>query len=221
MNSANNYQQKLAIRMNNEGVRRITSGEIPQAIKNLTFALNMCKESMGYESNFETEHCTMSLDQIMERSEAMYSPDNLRTKKCYLYHQAIYIPVEVSYEYHLNLPVSTIIIFNLALAQQLAETHSNRECNPLIKAARLYNLAFNMQREELRGDNIYFTLATVNNLGVIYRQLGDETAANNCFEQLLSILMLVLDYGESSRCLEVFIYNATSTMSKNGNAAAA
>lgn len=113
--------------------------------------------------------------------------------------------------------VSTMIIFNLALAEQLAGSNivdTSRKQAKLIKATQLYDLAFNMQQVEQLEDNVYFTLVTINNLGVIYQQLGDLEAATKCYENLLSTVMLVLDYGKTNPYFGCFAQIATGFMSK-------
>lgn len=221
MTAALTLKQRLVIQKNNEAVYQISSGKFPEAIENLTSALNACRQYMGEECQLESERPITSLDQCMTHSEATHFPEDKGRNGSYVYRQGIYIPIEVAQERQSSVMVSTILIFNLALAQQLPEANPVSKQSKLIKAARLYDLAFNMQREEQLGDNIYFALATVNNLGVIYQQLEEKEAANQCFEHLLSTLMLVLDCGESTPQFGRFIHNATSILSKTVSAPAA
>jgi hypothetical protein len=54
----------------------------------------------------------------------------------------------------------------------------------------LYWLAYNFQQEESLKGNALFTMAVINNLAVIYKQLDK---ARNCFQYVLSTLMLPVD----------------------------
>jgi hypothetical protein len=113
-----------------------------------------------------------------------------------MYKQVIRIPVNVESHYRAAVMVSSMIIFNLALAHQLPSmVRDNRE-TALRKAAKLYELSFKMQRDEFFDSNTMFTLAIVNNLGPIHHQLDDKETASKCFEHLLSTLMFLINCGD-------------------------
>lgn len=177
MSSETNSQRRLAVQMNNEAVYQIASGENSKAIENLTFALNECKQILARERRLETEQTILTLDQCMVQSEEFHYHEGKGVKDCNIYGQGIYIPFDVSLDSHSNVMISTILIFNLALAQQTLESSPNK--NKLTQAARLYDLVFHIQRDGQLRDNVYFMLATINNLGVVYRQLGTRKLAAN------------------------------------------
>lgn len=221
MNFNSKYLRHLAIQKNNDAVRHIASGENALAIQNLTFALNECKLVMESEMQLKTQQENLTLDQCMEYSEEIHEPENARGKDFDIYGQGIYIPLELSLDSNSNVMISAMIIFNLALAQQLLDSKPDSKCIKLVQAAKLYDLVFHLQRDGRLRDNVYFMLATVNNLGVAYEQLGNTEAASACFERLLSTLMLMLDCGETTPRFGRFLRNATSTMSQKASAPAA
>jgi hypothetical protein len=115
--------------------------------------------------------------------------------------------------------LSKIIMFNLALAYQLAANGSEAK---LRKSLRLYALAFSFQNTEELTDSVMFTMATLNNSGLIHEQFGNQEASQICFEELLSTIMCVVDYGregtaapKATSCnLEGFLKNTFSVFSK-------
>ena len=122
--------------------------------------------------------------------------------------------------------ISCIIVFNLALAQHnFSMTTKNTE-NQLLalgKACRLYELAFNLHRNELEGSNdMLFRLAIVNNLGLVHKSLDDMEAANKCFEVVLSTLLYLVDQGHVTTFpLDNFFMNTTYLVGKQSVAPAA
>ena len=100
--------------------------------------------------------------------------------------------------------ISAIIIFNLALTHHLEALETQQICNTTVtstlrKSAKLYQLAFNMLQEvTVQSNNLIFAMATVNNLGLVFEMLEDDDAAHECFEQLLSTLMFLVDCGDGA-----------------------
>jgi len=171
------------------------AGEHVAAIEALSQALKMCRPIMHEAEDYAAPMVT-SFDACMEASRTAASPQRYARLTCgerYLYQQAVRIPWNVGANYRACVMVSTMVTFNLALANQLASAKKMAEPadaqSMLRKAVKLYELAFSMQQEEQFDGNTLFTLATVNNLGLIHSQLNDRRAANQCFEYLLSTLM--------------------------------
>jgi tetratricopeptide (TPR) repeat protein len=86
---------------------------------------------------------------------------------------------------------------------------ANRQSQKLQRAAKLYELAFKMQRDAQLDNNVLFTMAALNNLGVIHHQLENKETATKCFEQVLSTVMFMVDCGEAEVCghLDGFLHN--------------
>jgi hypothetical protein len=110
--------------------------------------------------------------------------------------------------------LSTFLIFNLAMTQHLMAvdvltsgsesstdtTGGAKDCELrewLLKACRLYGLAFSIPQNEpyldiVRPDMLaLFVRATLNNLGQCYASLEDTKNSVQCFELLLKSIMLV------------------------------
>jgi hypothetical protein len=128
---------------------------------------------------------------------------------------------------------STIIIFNLALAFHLStldtssspQKHKNKTSARLTKALKLYELALTLQEQERIKGNVFFTLATVNNMGVIQRSIGEsDKQARGYFEFVLSNLLPVFaGIGkESNACpLTAFFHNAITVLNSRSHSAPA
>jgi hypothetical protein len=63
-------------------------------------------------------------------------------------------------------------------------------------------------------NNVMFTMAAMNNLGVIYLQLEDRETASKCFQSLLSTVMFLVDCGAAKVCcdedLDGYLCNVTN-----------
>jgi hypothetical protein len=100
-------------------------------------------------------------------------------------------------EYSLLSKLSTCLIFNTALAHHataVTEPSTPRvRAIMLNKAKDLYTLAYSFQTDEERSIgavNPLYIMATCNNLGRCYAQLGDVRLAQSCFEVLLQYLVV-------------------------------
>lgn len=201
------------------------------AIESLSQALKMCRLIMDEAVDFPAPMGT-TFDACMEASRlaAPKLDARLSCGERYLYQQAVRIPFNVGSSYRACVMVSTMVTFNLALANQLAsckKVADPSECQAMLrKAVKLYELAFSMQQEEQFDGNTLFTLATVNNLGLIHSQLNDRMAANQCFEYLLSTLMYFNNSNgqrpaNSAEFFDGFFRNASSLIQKSASAPAA
>lgn len=227
------YRQQRATHLSNYGVAMIEKGQHGEAIDALSHALKMCRQNMDEAEDFRVSMST-SFDACMEASRKATVPNFdacLSRGERYFYQQAIRIPLTIGSSYRACVMVSTMVTFNLALANQLASVKKVAEPAEaqamLRKAVKLYELAFSMQQEEQFDGNTLFTLATVNNLGLIHSQLNDRMAANKCFEYLLSTLMY-LNNTTAGGCppsgkelFDGFLRNASSLIQKSASAPAA
>mmetsp|Transcript_35135 Transcript_35135/g.85084 ORF Transcript_35135/g.85084 Transcript_35135/m.85084 type:complete len:142 (-) Transcript_35135:450-875(-) len=105
---------------------------------------------------------------------------------------------EFIYEHGIVLPMNTtdatvitvVLLFNCALAHQLAARHCNYGSPTkalLERAESLYQIAYNGQALGLK--NTIFKLAILNNVGVIHNTLGRGEAAKASFDRLVSLMM--------------------------------
>jgi tetratricopeptide (TPR) repeat protein len=221
----NRSTQRHVIGYNNYGVSLIESGNYDIAISALSKSLKTCRQIMDEADDFPAPIATC-LDSCMEQSRAVgadFCRDRCDSQsEQYLYRQAIRIPMVVGSNYRACVLVSTIVTFNLALANQLASMGKLESETMLRKAVKLYELAFSMQQEENFDSNTLFTLATVNNLGLVHSRLNDRNAASKCFEYLLSTLMYLTDCsGNQTFEFDGFFRNASTLIHKPFSAAAA
>lgn len=222
------------MRDNNEAVSLIASGRIEQAIQLLSRALEVTKKSLiafsedddvvsdTQEESFTPNHTTVDQNMYVGRLAPMH-PDEDPTQgyeehSYFIYSKGIRMETLNSPNSHRAMIISsTIIIFNLALAfhlSTLSVSHQSRRIAGLTKALQLYGLALTLQeREQVKG-NTFFTLATVNNMGVIQRLLGEsEKKTREYFEFVLSNLLPLFTCGEKFAFpLTDFFHNAVSVL---------
>ena len=169
---SNQASQRRAINHNNCDVSLIERGNYEYAAVALASALKTCRKMMDETCDY-SEPITTSLDQCMEESRAQ---GNFYRDSCgdlneqFLYEQAILLPMNLGCRsYKTSVMISSMVTLNLALANQLfAMNHKESNDALLRKAAKLYELGFSMQQEENFDNNTLFTLATVNNMGLIH-----------------------------------------------------
>jgi tetratricopeptide (TPR) repeat protein len=232
-----------AIRLNSQALALIDAGNFDAAIPTLSRALKASKQTLNC-ADYEVECAPLkiSLDQCMlDPRQPRIVVDELsnggerdRQGGRHMYRRAIRIP-EASIEtstYESSIMISVIIMFNLALTHHLmatSETTNNSSSNKnelLRKAIRLYELAYSLQQTEGFLENAsLFTMATINNMGLIHQSLGESAVAGKYFQHLLSILVFLVDCGESRVAvlheLCGFLRNTSHLILKKGAAAAA
>lgn len=217
-------RQRIAVDLSNSGVACLEHGDYNAAVQALSRALKYCHLIMD-EATDSVAPINASLDACLQASRSANA--QVQTSPCerYLYQHAARIPLNVGSNYRAAVLVSTLVTFNLALAYQLMSTYKAADPTEaqilLMKAVKLYELAFSMQQEEGFDNNALFTLATVNNLGLIHSQLNDRTAANQCFQYLLSTLLYLTDSSNSNELFAGFYRNASSMIPKSESAPAA
>lgn len=112
--------------------------------------------------------------------------------------------------------LSVVVLFNISLAYQLYSEELSKhdeKLDTLKKSAKLYAMCYNMVESEAQNGAIHssscFVLAIslFNNMGVIHNMMGDMDGASRCFENALSMIMVIVDNGGSGYHSE---YNAAS-----------
>lgn len=101
-----------------------------------------------------------------------------------------------------SVKITPVLIFNCALSHQILASHCSDETTAhkyLCRAQRLYQLAFD-QGDDV--EDMIFKFATLNNIGVIHRCLGNYKESKHCFGRLVSLMMSYVDVGVESKCLE-------------------
>jgi len=105
-----------------------------------------------------------------------------------------------------------IVMYNLALTLHLHAisikhnlVHANCGDNAdakkakklFLRARKLYELAFEMHLDESCDVNLLFTLALINNLGLVYDVLDQKQRSKTCFKNMFSTMMYLMDSNES------------------------
>jgi len=111
-----------------------------------------------------------------------------------------------------------IVMYNLALtlhmhALSISNTNGNlrrsfkndnntgddakRAKKLFLRSRKLYELAFEMHLDESCDVNLLFTLALINNLGLVYDVLGQKQRSKTCFKNMFSTMMYLMDSNES------------------------
>ena len=122
--------------------------------------------------------------------------------------------------------LSLIIIFNLGLAHHLSAIQQHNNCKRrLQKALQLYELAYQLQLEELEMSSLRFTIIMANNLSQIHRVVENHSKYQMCLEHLLSTLMYLVDcrvvVAEQLAQMDGFFENASQLILKDRCAGAA
>jgi hypothetical protein len=237
----NDFYRSIA--RNNDSVALMASGRYEAAMEGQTQALSMIKQFMDThgdglpvsssqqqqeESSSKHPLVIVGLDQCMAQSCCSSS---MKIESCsqeteeeeeFLYENGIIIPSALTLDQDMGAMVSCMIIFNFALACQLCAMYSNDNDDDIItnlnKAIKLYQLSFNLQRNARMDNNVLFSLALVNNLGLAHRLLQNQEDSGKCFEYVLSTLMFLTDCGECSKLFEQqhldgFFFNVTNLIS--------
>lgn len=199
----------------------IEAGQHSVAATELFSTLSELKRSMS-QADQEGGSINASLDQCM-KTKSLPSPfmecdeEFTTSRPEFVFQRPIRIPTNIGSSYNEIIFVSCIVIFNLAIAYHLQGDNES-----LRKALKLYEVSFNLQREQQFDNNVLFILATINNLGLIHRELHDEQASRMCFEHVLSTLMYLTDCGAASDGqLDGFFRNISGVVSQGRAAPAA
>jgi tetratricopeptide (TPR) repeat protein len=221
----NPTQQLRTIELNNSGASFIDNGDFESAIAKLSVALKASKKVIdGAVDDLQPEN--ISLDECMAEGPIRLDEDEIdeSVQQGFVYRQAIPIPTSIDCNYESSIAISVMIVFNLALAHQLYAAQTNSPAK-LHKAAKLYGLSYNLQREESLQGTALFTMAVFNNLAVIYKQLDEEEEAGYFFQHLLSALMLLVDCDSGEKVqashFDGFLKNTTFLICQPSVAAAA
>lgn len=213
MMSANDDNSSI-IAMNNRGAREIACDDFHSAIEHLSHALHSSRtcarnpldnfNQATFDISVLMEEGYNAMKAAMEAEELVPSLQRI-TPSDFIYSSPISVPDSAFLVPGLRteVAISSIVIFNLALSHHLLAIQT-KLLNPkqhttalLAKSMKLYELAIQLQQQDAAISSAncskLFILSLLNNLGNIYRLLGNEVASQYCFQQLLSLL-LYLNY---------------------------
>lgn len=86
---------------------------------------------------------------------------------------------------------------NLAFADSGENSDAKKAKKLFLRARKLYELAFEMHLDESCDVNLLFTLALINNLGLVYDVLDQKQRSKTCFKNMFSTMMYLMDSNES------------------------
>jgi hypothetical protein len=92
--------------------------------------------------------------------------------------------------------LTLVVMYNLALSFHLSALKST-SVSRLLRAKRLYEFVFQMHLEDTCDATLLYSLALMNNLGLIYNVLGDEERSSQCFQHMLATMMFLLECDEA------------------------
>ena len=194
------------------------------------------------KASTRTEYDSMMLDcqddDCVRVEKSCSSNNNNNNDTCFIYRRPISVSPVSDADVESNIVASAAILFNMALSYHLAAdsllSHKSyggdndtncRRRSYLLKAAKLYEYGYIMEREELSFSSPLYTMATVNNMAVVYQSLNDHASSQGLFQNLLSTIMFLLTCGESacvgSSNFDGFIRNVSKFIGTRPTAAAA
>ncbi|CAJ1965818.1 unnamed protein product [Cylindrotheca closterium] len=165
-------------------------------------------------SSFSSES---SIDQCMLHIQ-IQEDDYTCGTQTFMYSHAIPLPPDVT-DHDI---ITSILIFNTALAHHLVALLDN-EWSPqyLHRAKQLYTLAYNSSQEVIE-HNPLFLFVVYNNTALLANlQIGDKDLRNSCVGYLVSIYMVMVDEGYTSRLrhLQGFLESLVASMPTTAAAA--
>eukprot|EP00980_Cylindrotheca_fusiformis_P009784 scaffold2156_cov115-Cylindrotheca_fusiformis.AAC.9 len=173
-----------AIQQNNIAASKIEHGEYLEAISILKGMIARIKDELREEisKEFQSEKAECTLEHMILQS--LRRNHSWEERQECMFDQAVHIS---GYTENLPTAVSSILIFNFALALHLSADHTTDARLRgvwLSKSLSLYRLimGFN-RRSSLLG------MIILNNVGLIHRSYNDKERAQQCFTQLLMIWM--------------------------------
>lgn len=195
----NNYK---ATTYNNQAVRLLREGDYDGAIHYFSAAFQASKEALEQPSADSVDGLScISLDDYILNvlfSDTPRSPKvDTANGEC-IFQQAIAIQslFVKSCSYRSKLLVTTMIVFNMALAFHLRSMKSSNDTSKeyyLRNAAALYEQAYNLHSHgvsDLGATTNFFSMAILNNIGQAFRSMGDSDKANQCFSHLSTLLAI-------------------------------
>ena len=213
------------IKLNNEGAYYLRNGDFAAANTHFAASLNASKQLQMTTQLAQDDHerscpkfdCTLDCLMMGQRerddSKALFGNE----QEYFVYEHPILIPLSEEDEHHApefryqtNLvTISAAIIFNLSLCHHLSALSKRRnESKSLLrKAIQLYG--FGLQLLDENDSCSIFRIATINNLGQIYQALDDMDKSDQCFRQLLMILVERSRRSTSAGIYEDFFRNVS------------
>jgi hypothetical protein len=226
--------------LSNSGVEHLRNAHFPEAVTDFTEALRLAKGLLSQhgramdvdqlEDDASTECAAVRTfpQQEQEHEDEDDGTDKLSSE--WEAHRFVYkTPLQLSEsatiaDFTSSVEISIALMFNLALSHHLHalryDDARNRE-DVLRQAIQLYELAYTLQMQEDVELSVECTMAITNNLGQIHHLLGDQEKSSQCFRHLLSAILFLQSYGESTFQTKGFVQSVSHLILKESVAPAA
>jgi tetratricopeptide (TPR) repeat protein len=239
----NNYElesrNSAVVALNNRGVNCLANFRYKDAVSCFSKGLALAKQSLlHFETICETKTSSEVSTPTGHFHQADRKPlyisnkfeDHVAGDQPFVFTRPIFISEESSVKetsssYFVEL--SFMMLYNLALCHHLYALSSSSDDEDtettLQKALSLYELAYRVLSTEDTDATVLHQMVIVNNLGHVHAQLQNVECSRQCFENLLSTIMLVKDCGEadSVQDMDGFLSNTLALMNTGCQFAAA
>ncbi|KAL3931159.1 MAG: hypothetical protein SGBAC_011437 [Bacillariaceae sp.] len=181
---------RISIKQNNIAVSMIETARYNQAIYILKAAIQKFKNELRSEvvQEFHSEPCSAMIHHlILQSASGRIDNGDSSDESGFLYDKAVFIPQKVSLETHIAFnAVSSILLFNLALALQLkanaTKADLSRKDSCFVNSMSMYQLVM-----ALNGSSGLLSMVVLNNVGLIHREYKDHEKEKECFDRLLAM----------------------------------
>lgn len=204
-------QEESATTLNNLGAREMERGEYALAIAYFSSAFHKSKTGLeGYsQGGMEVDSsCATSIERWMTNSGGSEITDEKQLQEEYIYSNPLMIQPSAT-ENVSALTLSVVVSFNLAMAYHLI----SRERTDLLhssgvqtrdkfmrQALQLYQYSFRLQRTQAKSIHTpLFFMACINNIGMLFLDMGEVEKGSQCFNHLLALLMYMNTVGTADR----------------------
>ena len=192
------------IESNNNGIRCLEAGRhdlakefFKLALEQITKILHLFRDHQSSQGFAPIKPPSIVHIPISESSVG----EIMSFKSSYIYRYALTLEIDreglpgvdqniVVYQY--SLPLAIVIMFNLGFVHHFHTTQEPQSQNVLIKALRLYEMAWSLVQRSQYGsfsDHYPYVLGILNNMGAIHHELEQYDQARDCFVALKSLLL--------------------------------
>lgn len=228
-----------SLELNNEGARLICKGEYARAVSTFLEAMTTVKQMVADENSIaENRDEDTEMDSTCEycseivscmEAESSSSPEEAascedESSHCFVFRNPLVMSLDANECGDRTVAkLSAIMMFNMALSHHLSALKHHKNATQLHAALMLYENAYLLLENEQVEICVLYNLALSNNLGQVLKSMKHQPEARQCFEQLLSILLLLVEYcdDEEKVCLEGFFRSASPCILGNAKAASA
>lgn len=218
----NTNTKQSMVKLNNIGAKLIECGDYGTSIEFLSAAFQYSRKQLsermesGDVSALKHTPSACAVDIWMVKDHLSSSDESAAASSRHhhqqqqhdvVYTHPMFVPPKASSPSEISVAVA--ITFNLAVAYHLASIqccHNNNDqimtCQGNSKeqlmrqALRLYQYTFRLQRTQARSSQSpFFFMACINNIGILFQELGEFHQSKECFNHLLSLLMYMNTIG--------------------------